>query len=96
MSYTTEQLFKVLKEARQSQGLSQRALSAKSGVPQGHISKIENGAVDLRFSSIIAIARALGLELTLIPRKYVGMTQAMMNRIDEEPPRPAYSLEDDE
>ena len=48
-----------------------RELSAKFGVPQSHISKIENGAVDLRTSSLVALARVLDLELELVSKKTV-------------------------
>lgn len=71
MNYNTEHIAAALKAARQNKGLSQRALSALSGVPQAHISKIEGNTVDLRLSSLIALASALDLELTLIPRKAV-------------------------
>ena len=53
MTYAIEEIAEALRAARESKGLSQRELSARSGVPQGHISKIENGAVDLRLSSLI-------------------------------------------
>lgn len=45
-----------------------RELSARSGVPQSHISKIESGSVDLRISSLIALARVLDLELLVAPK----------------------------
>ena len=48
MNYKTEHIADALRTAREAKGLSQRALGRKAGVPQGHISKIENGAVDLR------------------------------------------------
>ena len=48
MAYAGEHIIAALKAARQEKGLSQRELSAKAGVPQSHISKIERGAVDLR------------------------------------------------
>ena len=38
-------------------------------IPPAHISKIENNQVDLRLSSLIALANALDLEVTLMPRK---------------------------
>lgn len=69
MAYLNEKILNSLKEARKSKGLSQRELSAKSGVPQSHISKIESGGVDLRVSSLIALARVLDFELELVPRK---------------------------
>lgn len=77
MSYATEHVAADLKAARQQKGLSQRALSTLSGVPQAHISKIESNAVDLRLSSLIAIAHALDLELALVPRKTVPALQSL-------------------
>lgn len=78
MSYLIDDIASTLKAARQHKGLSQRALSVKSGVPQGHISKIENGTVDLRVSSLIALARVLDMELTLVPRKTVPAVQSIV------------------
>lgn len=68
---TRIEIAKALKAAREAKGLSQRALAEIAGVPQSHISKIENGGVDLRASSLTEIARALDLELMLVPRKTV-------------------------
>jgi transcriptional regulator with XRE-family HTH domain len=73
-----EDIARTLKEARENKGLSQRALSAKAGVPQSHISKIEKGAVDLRLSSLIELARVLDLELTLVPRKTVPAVNSIV------------------
>lgn len=67
-----------LRAAREAKGLSQRELSARSRVPQAHISKIENGAVDLRLSSLVALARVLDLELTLVPRKVLSAVQSIV------------------
>ena len=66
-----------LKAARERKGLSQRALGDRVGLPQSHISKIETGAVDLQTSSLIEIARALDLELTLIPRSTLPAVRAL-------------------
>ena len=68
MNYTIAHIAEKLKVARQAKGLSQSKLSQLAGVPQSHISKIENGAVDLRLSSLIELSRVLELELTLVPR----------------------------
>ncbi len=102
MSYATEHIAGNLKAARESKGLSQRELGAKSGLPQGHISRIENGAVDLRLSSLVALARVLDLELTLVPRKTVPAVRSIVRRStrgtsrDGEAARPAYSLDEDD
>ena len=78
MPHATEHIATTLKTAREAQGLSQRALGRSAGVPQGHISNIEKGAVDLRLSSLIALARALDLELTLVPRRTVSAVQSVV------------------
>lgn len=83
MSYATEYIAESLKAARERMELSQRALSAKAGLPQGHISKIENGAVDLRLSSLVALARVLDLELTLVPRKKLPAVRAIIRGDDD-------------
>ena len=97
MNHSTRYISLRLKEARENKGLSQRELSAKSGVPQGHLSKIESGHVDLRLSSLVAIARVLELELALIPRKHLSAVNTIVasasSDTDGEPPRPAYYLD---
>ena len=83
MSYATEHIAETLKAARERKGLSQRALSAKAGVPQSHISKIESGAVDLRLSSLVELARALDLEFALVPRKKLPAVRAIIRGDDQ-------------
>jgi len=75
---TVADISRTLKAAREAKGLSQRVLAKLAGVPQSHISKIENAGVDLRISSLTQIARALDLELTLVPRKSVSAVRSIM------------------
>jgi transcriptional regulator with XRE-family HTH domain len=77
MSAPIEHVARSLRNARHAKGLSQRELSVNSVVPQGHISKIENAAVDLRVSSLVALARALDLELMLVPRGSVAAVRSI-------------------
>ncbi|AMO67048.1 hypothetical protein DOK_12822 [gamma proteobacterium BDW918] len=77
MSVTVEISYS-LRRAREAKGLSQRALAGLSGVPQSHISKIESGGVDLRLSSLVEIARALDLELALVPRKGLSAVSSII------------------
>ena len=58
---------RILQQARTNQMLSQRELGQRSGLTQAQISRIENGEVDLRLSSLIALIDVLGLELILTP-----------------------------
>jgi HTH-type transcriptional regulator/antitoxin HipB len=67
--YATRELAKVLAQARQNRGLSQRALGERLHVPQSHISRIERGMTDLRISSLIEMARHLDLEVVLVPKQ---------------------------
>lgn len=78
MNYTITHIANKLKAEREARGLSQRALGKLAGVPQGHISKIENGTVDLRLSSLIELARVLGLELALVPRKALPAVKSIV------------------
>ena len=106
MTYATEHIAQSLLQARKRKGLSQRELSAKAGVPQGHISKIESGAVDLRLSSLTALARVLDLELTLVPRTTVSAVRSIVRSSERsiepgggdaiESERPAYSLDEED
>ncbi len=74
----TDKIFTVLKEARKEKGLSQTELSSLIGVPQSHISKIESGNVDIQLSSLSQIARALDLEIQLIPKKALPAVQSIV------------------
>lgn len=58
-----------LRKARRRRGLSQRALEARTGIRQGSISLIESGKVDPRISKVVQLARAVGLEVVLVPRR---------------------------
>jgi transcriptional regulator with XRE-family HTH domain len=69
MVYATQQIAATLKASREKLALSQRALGERVGLPQSHVSKIEAGAVDLKLSSLIELARALDLDVVLVPRK---------------------------
>lgn len=105
MTYQLEDIGNKLRTARMRKGLSQRELAAKTGLLQAQISKIENGATDLRLSSLIALSRALDLELELIPRKALPAVEALVRDVESFVERsgkvnidnrPAYSLDDDE
>lgn len=78
MSYSLEEIAGTLRTARQKKQLSQRELSDKVGLPQSHISKIENATVDLKLSSLSELARALELELVLVPKKALPAVQSLI------------------
>ena len=81
MNYATQELIDALKAARAAKGLSQRALSERTGVPQSHISKIETGGVDIRLSSLTELARTLDLDLKLVPCKAAAAVDSVVRSI---------------
>jgi transcriptional regulator with XRE-family HTH domain len=89
---------KVLRTTRLGLRLSQQELAAKLGMRQRQISDLERGAVDARLSTIQDVARALDLELMLIPRQLISTVEAMQRAGREGDNRPLYALdhEDDE
>ena len=93
-----DHIMRMLRRIRKSKHLSQRALGTKVGLPQSHISKIENSSVDLKTSSLMEIARALDLELMLVPRTQVNLVKRLITQAinsDDEQAPPAYRLDED-
>ncbi len=62
------EIIKQLKRARLDKKLKQSELGRKLGLPQSHISKIEQGKSDPRLSTVTDLARLLDQELVLVPR----------------------------
>src|SRR3546814_20948572 len=77
MGYVREDLIKRFRDKRLASKISQRALSERSGLTQSHISQIETGSLDPGLSSFLQMARALDLELVLVPRKLVPAVEAI-------------------
>ncbi|HEY4255035.1 MAG TPA: helix-turn-helix transcriptional regulator [Chlamydiales bacterium] len=96
MKYSIQEVAASIKAARKKKGLSQKALGDKVGMPQSHISKIEQGLVDLQTSSLIEIARALELEPMLVSREYVSAVQALQMPEKALKSVPAYQLSEGE
>lgn len=86
MAYQTEPFGAALREARARKGWSQRDLSQRAGVPQAHISKIESGAVDMRLSTLVQLARLLDLEPVLTPRAALPAVQAIVREAETDDP----------
>ncbi len=72
MSYQNP-ISELIKARRTELGWSQRDLAGKSGLKQPHIARIESGA-DIRLSTLLQTADALGLELGLQTKGPVGAT----------------------
>lgn len=86
MAYKSEALIGSLRAAREAAGMSQRDLSARSGLTQSHISQIERGTLEPGLSSLIDLSRALDLELVLAPKKLLPVVNGILrtSEIDRE------------
>ena len=62
---------------RQRQGISQGELARRLGVSQANLSRIEHGA-DLRFSTLLDVTRALGMEPMIVPKSTVGALRSVL------------------
>lgn len=101
-----------LKAARDAKGLSQAELGRRVGKDQGYISRLERGRLTPQLATLNEIARALDLEIMLVPRERVPAVKAVVqprstqlrNRwahLDISPDdmlrtKPAYRLDEDE
>ena len=73
-----------LKSIRREHGLSQSEFGERLGLPQSHISRIEQGETDPRFFTVADMARVLDQELVLIPRSMVSYVHSILYGEGEE------------
>ncbi|ATI80563.1 helix-turn-helix domain-containing protein [Sphingobium yanoikuyae] len=89
-----------LRKARAARGLTQRGLGERVGMPQSHVSKIEQGMVDLQLSSLAEMARALDLELRLVPRTALPAVDGLIHSLTTDKQslaqQPALTLDDED
>lgn len=65
----TSPLYQRLLRAREAARLTQDQLAQRSGVARPTIYRCESGRYDARLSTVTELARALGLELMLVPKQ---------------------------
>ncbi len=68
-----------LAKARSSAGLTQVQMARKLGLTQARLSQIEHGQ-NARLDTLQSYARALGLELLLVPQQQLSHVRAILNR----------------
>ena len=67
-----------LANARQKVGMTQAQMAAKLGLTQSRLSQIEHGRTT-RLDTIESYARALGLELLLVPQREVRRLRSILD-----------------
>ena len=79
---------RMVRYARRRAGLTQRALSAKSGIPQETIARIEKGRVDPRVGTLDRLLEAADFGLEAMPRLGIGIDRPQIReRLDLPPGR---------
>lgn len=77
---------RMLRHARRTAGLTQRALAAKTGVPQETIARIESGRADPRVATLDRLLEGCGYGLEHLPRLGIGIDRAQIReRLDLSP-----------
>lgn len=73
-------IIRQLRAERQRKNLSQVGLAQRLGVPQSQINRIEHGGSDIRLSTLVEMAHALGLEPVLIPKTLLPAVRHLLAR----------------
>lgn len=69
---------RMLRHARRSAGLTQRALAAKTGIPQETIARIEAARADPRVSTLDRLLEGCGYGLEHMPRLGIGIDRSQI------------------
>lgn len=75
--------------------MTQHDAAQRSGLLQNHYSKIEQGKTDPRLSTLQDIARALSLELMLVPSELVETVNALSDHGPSPDDQPLFAAEPD-
>jgi len=71
-------LARAIRLERNRKGMSQVELAERLKMPQSQIARIETGERDIRLSTLAQIARALGLEPMLVPKRLTPAIRYMI------------------
>lgn len=88
---------RMVRYARRRAGLTQRELSAKAGIPQETIARIEAGRVDPRVGTLDRLLEACEMGLEVMPRLGIGIDRTQFQALLDMTPseRLALAIEDD-
>jgi transcriptional regulator with XRE-family HTH domain len=73
-----------LRQARQTAGLSQEQVAQRANISRPRYRDIEAGTAAARATTLINVARALGLEMMLIPQSMMPAVQSMLRPADDD------------
>ncbi|WP_377829287.1 helix-turn-helix domain-containing protein [Bradyrhizobium lupini] len=79
-----------LRKARRAAGLSQEQTALRANISRPRYRDIETGAAAARATTLVNVARALGMEMMLIPQAMVPAIQSMLQPPADDD-RPAFT-----
>ncbi len=86
-----------LRKARQAAGLSQEEIARRANISRPRYRDIETGVAAARATTLVNVARALGMEMMLIPQAMVPAVQSMLQPAeDDDDDRPAFTSDVEE
>lgn len=71
----------LVRRARRSAGLTQRALARRSKIPQPTIAAIETGRQDPRFETLLSLVESSGREIITLPRPGQGVDRTQIREL---------------
>lgn len=79
------------RKARMAAGLSQEQIALRANISRPRYRDIETGAAAARATTLVNVARALGMEMMLIPQAMVPAIQSMLQPAADDDDRPAFT-----
>ncbi|XSC42881.1 helix-turn-helix domain-containing protein [Bradyrhizobium sp. RDT10] len=84
------------RKARMAGGLSQEQIALRANISRPRYRDIETGAAAARATTLVNVARALGMEMMLIPQAMVPAIQSMLQPATDDDDRPAFTSDVEE
>lgn len=84
------------RKARMAAGLSQEQTALRANISRPRYRDIETGAAAARATTLVNVARALGMEMMLIPQAMVPAIQSMLQPAVDDEDRPAFTSDPEE
>lgn len=79
------------RKARLAAGLSQEQIALRANISRPRYRDIETGVAAARATTLVNVARALGMEMMLIPQAMVPAIQSMLQPAADDDDRPAFT-----
>jgi transcriptional regulator with XRE-family HTH domain len=82
--------------ARLAAGLTQEQIARRANISRPRYRDIETGAAAARATTLVNVARALGMEMMLIPQAMVPAVHSMLQPADNDDDRPEFTSDVDD